>query len=382
MSAPRYNQNYTFHFWDLSSKTYIDGLPVESATYASELRGAGTATGTIPLYDPSLAAQRVLDATIPERTVVGVERGNALVWMGRVVPTRDYDSTTGRLTINAEECVGTFDHREMPTLSLTGTDQLDIARQIITAAQSGAGGDLWITASTGTSGVTRDMSWAATDHTSCLAALTDLSEMDKGFEWCTRVQWDANRSPVQTLLLGYPRVGQVAPAYGALLAYDRFGAGGGNIASFTWSEGAGMATQVTETTDTDDGVHLEAVSTNQNLLDTGWPRLEVTANVDGVSGTTAQADLQAAADALAAKSNGIVVTATAIVRGGPGFAIGGDWMLGDDLTARISDFRHPPKPNGSPGWVGTLRVVGYETTVGVEGAETYSLTLADFNVVP
>src|SRR3954452_21694074 len=108
--------DYRYHFHGLRSGLHIDTLPMENVSFSYELRGVGTFTGDLPLYDPHLDARRIMEATIPDHTKVYVERDNALVWGGRLVPPRDYDSTNRRITVVGEETLGVFDKRFLPSL--------------------------------------------------------------------------------------------------------------------------------------------------------------------------------------------------------------------------------------------------------------------------
>lgn len=364
--------DYAYHFYDLAG-TRLDVLPLENASHSVELRGVGTLTGDLPLYGDGLSAGRVRDATIPDRTKIYVERDNALIWGGRLVPPRGYDSTSGRLTVNAEETLGVFGQRFLPSLTYTGVDQLDIARDLLTRLQADDGGDMALALQAGASGALRDRTYAAGDKTTALQALTDLSELPGGFDFATQTVWGPT-GPEEKLLLGYPRLGRSRGASGLVLTYDAFGLGG-NVASYTWEDGPGLFTRSWASTETEEGVQLVAATTNSQLITAGYPLLEQSEDYEGV---VALADLQAHADALSVYGGGHHVTATFTVKAGPDLEIG-DWVLGDDVMCRISDWRFPPdRVTGAPGFAGYLRIVGAETTPGPKGAETYVFTMGDF----
>lgn len=365
---------FKYHFYDIRTQAHLDALPMEDVAFTTELRGVGTFTGTIPLYGDGLDASRVLEATIPDRTKVYVERDQALVWGGRVVPPRSYDASTGRLTVNAEESLGAFALRFLPSLSYTQVDQLDIARSLITSMQSDVGGDMGISFGDELSGVLRDRNYAAFDRTVGLTALTDLSQVINGFEFATQVGWGSDGAPQEKLLLGYPRMGRTRAASGLVLELNRFGSVQGNIVTYTWEDGGGLYTRSWASTETEEGVQMVAMAQDDTLLAAGYPLLEESQQFEGVTDLTT---LQAHAVAMSVYSAGHHVTAAITVQAQPGFELG-DWVLGDDVLVRISDWRFPPDASGTPGFADYLRIVGASVKPGVEGEESYSFTMADF----
>lgn len=366
---------YRYHFYDWRTGERIDTLPVEKVSFSTELRGVGTFSGELPLYGDGLSADRVMAATIPHRTKLYIERDEALVWGGRVIPARDYDSGTGRLSLNAEETLGAFEERFLPTLSYIGIEQLNIARGIISTLQAESGGNMGLVLGGGVSGRKRDRNYAAADRTTGLNALTNLSEVIDGFEFVTEVTWGANGKPTETLLFGYPRIGRARGASGLVLEVDRFRSNGGNVAGYTWSDGPGLYTRSWATAETDEGVQLVASATNTALLTVGYPLIEQAQDFDGVVWLST---LQEHANALSTYSAGHRVTATFTVHAAPGQELG-DWQLGDDALVRISDWRFPPDPaSGAPGFADYMRIIGVQVSPGTDGAETYTFTMADF----
>lgn len=367
---------YRYHLHDLASGARIDTLPLEQVAFSQELRGVGALRASVPLYGSGLDAARVLQATIPDHTKIFVERDNALVWGGRLVPPRSYDSTSGMLSLAAEETIGAFAYRYLPTLTFAQVDQLDIARALISTPQADPGGNMGVGATSGASGVLRDRNYNAADQTVVLTALTDLSEVEGGFEFATQTAW-AGGVPTETVLLGYPRLGRAGADTGLVLEYDVFGGGGGNIVSYSWDDGPGLFTRSWAATQTDEGVQLTASATNSGLLGQGYPLLEQSQQFEGISNL---ATLQAHANAMSAWAAGHHATAKVTVMAQPGVEIG-DWQLGDEALVRISDWRFLPDPGaGTPGYVGYMRIMGVQVTPGVQGEEEYEFTMGDMLV--
>lgn len=367
---------YRYHLYDPNNHVIIDTLPFENVTFTQEVRGVGTFSGDVPLYADGLSAGRVLDATIPDRTKVFVERDGALVWGGRIVPGRDYDSATRHLTINATETLGVFELRFLPTLAFFGKDQMFIARQIFASlmATGGSGVDLLLD-STLMSGQLRDRAWNLGDRNTGLQALTDLSEQLGGFEFCTSVTWGSTGLPEETLLLAFPRLGRLRSSAAQVLEYDLFGTPG-NVVSYTWSDGAGLFTRSWADTQTAEGVQLVAKQDNPTLLAAGYPMLEQAQSFTGIPSLAA---LVPHAKAMAAFSNGHRAVATFVVSAAPGMELG-DWSLGDDVMVRISDWRFPPDPKtGAPGFADFMRIAGVSVSPQTGATpERYTFTMATF----
>ncbi|MEW9530751.1 hypothetical protein [Microbispora sp. NPDC049125] len=367
--------DYRYYFYDISTKRLIDTLPMEEVNFGWELRGVGTLSGNIPLYADDLPAQRVREAVLPYRTKVFVERGGQLVWGGWINEEPGYDSSSGVISIKAEESLGYFANRTMPTVTYTQVDQLPMACSFIATAQADPGGDFWIhTDPTQLSGRLRDRSYSQFDQSPVLTALTQLSEVIDGFDFTSQVIW-VGGMPYESLVLGYPRLGRITNTSGVVFEFDRF-VGGGNVESYTWADaGTPMATKTWANTETDEGVQLTAHSDRPDLIADGYPIMEYSESFDGITNFST---LQEHADALATYRAGPRITAQFTVKAQPGLEIG-DFLIGDDVLVRISDWRFPPDPaSGAPGFIGYLRITGCNVRAGVEGEEEYQFTCADF----
>lgn len=368
--------DYRYYFYDVSTKRLIDVLPMASVSFGWELRGVGTLAGSIPMYADDLPAERVADALHPYRTKIFVERDGALVWGGWINEEPAYDSSSAVVSVRAEESLGYFANRSMPTVEYSQIDQLTIARSMITTAQAEPGGDFWISVDPSViSGVLRDRSYAQNDQSPVLTALTQLSEVIDGFDFASQVVWVGNL-PYESLVLGYPRLGRPTSASGVVLEFDRFSGAGGNVESYTWADaGVAMATRAWATTETDEGVQLTARAERPDLIADGYPIMECSERFDGIVDFTTLADHAAA---LALYRSGPRITAQFALKPQAGIEIG-EFTLGDDVLVRISDYRFPPDPsNGAPGFLGYLRLVGASVQVDDDGDEDLTFTCADF----
>lgn len=366
---------YRYLFYDISTRRLIDTLPMSGVQFGWEVSGIGTFSGNIPLYADDLPAARVRDAILPYRTKIFVERDRQLCWGGWIHQEPAYDSATGQVQVQAEESLGYFARRNMGTVTYSGQDQLDIARSIIASMQAQPGGDMWINLDpTVLSAVVRDRTYSQFDQSPALQALTQLSEVINGFEFCTQVTYDGNQMPYELLILGYPQVGRRLEASGVVLEYDRF-TGQGNVESFTWSDaGTPMATKVWANAETDEGVQLTASAERTDLISAGYPLMEANESFDGV---TSYETLLDHANALQEFRGAVRIAAEVTVKAQPSIQLP-DVLLGDDFLVRMSDWRFPPGQGGAPGLVTYLRMVGCQVSPGVEGEETYTFTMADF----
>lgn len=366
---------FRYLFYDVSSHRLIDALPMTDVSFGRELSGVGTFSGSIPMYADDLPAQRIRDAILPYRTKICVERDHQLVWAGWIHEEPAYDSAGGVVVVQAEESLGYFARRYMPTVRYEGQDQLAIARSIIDALQVQPGGDMWITFDASVlSGRLRDRGYSVFDRTEGLSALLQLSEVIDGFEVSTHVSYDGNQMPQEVLALGYPRLGRAGAESGIVLEHDRF-SGTGNIESFTWGDsGTPMCTRVWASSETDEGVQLTAMAERPDLISVGYPLMEAGETFDGVIFTTT---LQEHADALQDFRSDVRIAAQVSAKAQPGLTIE-DFAVGDEFLCRFSDWRFPPGQGGAPGLVQYLRMVAFTVAPGVEGQESYTFTMAPF----
>lgn len=363
---------YLFYSW---GGQFLDALPVQGATPTWEVSAPGTFTGTIPTLDTGLSQPRVRAATWPLRTKLFVERDGALAWGGRLVEPRVWDSSARAVTINAEETTGYLGDRYVPTLSLLGQDQIAIAQQVVAAVQAVPNGNanLNVVPVNGMSGVLRDGVYSQWDFTYALQALTDLTEMESGFEFATSVSWSGG-VPLEVLQLAYPYLGRRGAASPLVIEYNELT--GGNCLSYSWPDGPGLLTRVWSSATTPDGVLLVASRDNPDLIDAGYPLLEGKFDFTSSKPTT-QATLQAYANRQAGWADGERTAAQFTVQASSSFHAG-IFTIGDDVRVRITDDDYPPGPNGEPGFDGYMRMGQAQLATDQNGLETYQVTMLDY----
>lgn len=369
---------FQYWFYDWTTKTLLDVLPVENTAATWEVNAPGTFTGDMPMYDPSLSPSRILAATQPVRTKLFVTRNTVPIWGGRLIEPRSYDSSTGRVTINAEETIGYFKYRFLPTLWLYGYDQIAIAENVLSNLQGVPGGsaNLNVVAPGGMSGIMRDGVYSMQDFTDGLTAITDITEMEFGFEFGTQVAANpAGGMPIETLLLAYPRLGRIGPASPLVFDYNE---GRGNVINYQWPDGPGLFTRTWADATTPDGVQLEAPYNASNLLNAGYPLLEQRVDYSSAKPTTL-AQLQSYANKQGKICGQELVAATFTTIAQAGTTVVGDWRLGDDVMVRITDGRRfPAGPGGAPGFAGYMRISQAKLATDTSGFEQYQFTLDNY----
>lgn len=363
---------YLFYTW---GGQFIDELPVQSPAPIWPISSAGQFSGQLPLFDPDLSRDRVLAATKPKCRKLFIERDGSLIWGGWITEPRTYDSSAKTITISAEQTVGYFASRYVPTLRLFGQDQVSIAQQVIGAMQDVPGGDagMAVTALNGLSGVLRDGVYSKWDFTPGLQALTDLTEMESGLEFASRVTWRSG-APYEELLIAWPYLGRRRAASPLVIEFHKIS--GGNCTYYNWPDGPGLATRVWSSATTPDGVQLVARKDNTDLLDLGYPLIEVKADFTSSKPTT-QAALQASANRQAGWADGERTAAQFTVMPSALFQIG-DANPGDDVMVRITDDRFPAGPGGRPGFAGWMRIGQLQANPDQQGQETYTVTMLNY----
>jgi hypothetical protein len=367
--------DFRYLFYDWTSNQLLDSFRLESAALGWELNAPGTMTADVPLFDASLPWSRVGPATIPLRTKVFVTRDTELIWGGQIMEPRTYDSTTRQLTITAQETIGYFKSRFVPTLSLLGTDQTTIATTIIGTLEGQADGSAGLNINPALSGMLRDGTYSQYDFVDGLTALTDLTEVQGGLEFATRYSWSNTGFPSEELVLAYPRLGKVAPGQiTTVLEYND--QGGGNIISYTWPEGPGLFTRTWADATTADGVQLDAKYDATALTDAGYPLLEQKVDFSSAKPATLPL-LQAYANQQGAIVGKELVAATFDCKPDSDLVVGA-WALGDDVRVRITDPRWPAGPAGQPGLDTYMRIVSAKVTTDSGGLEEYSFTCDNY----
>lgn len=361
---------YRYLAADLLTNTILDELPLTDVWFDLVLNGAGSFTGRLPIADPLVQAINPMGITIPGRTALYVDRDGVLLW-GGILWTRGYDSADQALVLGGAEFESYFIDRYITTDAVfAATDQLAIARSLITTAQASPSGNLGVVIGSETSGVLRDRTYEGFELKDVLSALQQLAAVDNGFDFAIDVAYVAG-VPTKSLRLNYPRRGQTAARTGWQWEFP------GNIQSYTWPEDA--TTQAVRSWATGGGLgagQLRASYTTTSSLDAGFPLLESKfAYGDVVEPATLQAHATADAKAMSLP----VTIPTLMVRPDVDPTIG-SYITGDEFRLRITDPRFPAPAAGGAGLDTVKRITRIKVTPPGQKEESVLLTLGD--VVP
>ncbi|MEV5509055.1 hypothetical protein [Streptomyces orinoci] len=203
MAAPTYRAL----FCDLRSDQLLDVLPLQGISLDDYIGKTGTASGTIPIATPELAA-RVRATVVPGRTALWIERDREIWWGGIIWTASLQSSARGFLSMQVQ--AGTFDsyldHRMLTdSLDSRGVDQYDIVRTLLDYVQGTNGGDIGITYDGAPSGVARDRSYSRYDLPKIRDLINQLAATENGFEWRIAAYRDPDSGRrVKELQLGSP----------------------------------------------------------------------------------------------------------------------------------------------------------------------------------
>ena len=364
---------YRYLFADLLTNTIIGELPLTGVSFGSQLNQAGTFQGHILLSGVNSTAFNVTDATIPAKCAVYVDRDGVLVW-GGIIWNRSYQSSNQTLSLNAREFESYFEKRRITSDQVfNNIDQLTIAQNLISAAQSVAYGNIGVQIGVETSGVLLSRTYYNYEKKTYYSALQDLSSAENGFDFNIDVAYDGSGAPIKTLNLGYPRIGTTYSATNPSALLFEFPAG--NIVEYEYPEDGSLVANTLYAlgAGSNEG-KLSATYQDTTYLTAGWALYEEQANYSDVTDATYLAQLaEGQVKAVVYPPTIIKIVAPAYVN-----PIYGTYAIGDSARLRITDERFPATGTGTAVQAGldeVYRIVGIEVQPGENGPERVTLTL-------
>jgi hypothetical protein len=358
-------ESYRYLLADLLTNEIIAELPFTGVSFTKQLNQAGTWSGHLLLSGLDSAAFNVEASTIPTRNALYVDYDGTLVW-GGIIWGRSYSNSSQVLTIQAREFESYFERRRIVTSQIfTATDQLTIARNLISLAQSSPYGDIGVQMGVETSGVLLSREYYSYEGKNYFNALQDLSRAENGFDFTIEASYDGSNTPIKTLILGYPRTGTV---YSASDPYAIMFELPGNIVDYEYPEDGAIAANTVYAlgAGSNEG-KLIAVATDSTKTIAGYPLLEEAANYSDVTDQTYLGQLalgQVNAISYPPTTMRVVIPADDT----PSL---NDYSLGDDARIRITDNRFPNTLDA------VYRIVGITVTPGEDGPERVTLTLTN-----
>jgi len=355
---------YRYLFADLLTNQILAELPITNVNFTQQLNSAGTLSGSLLVSDTVEQSSNIFNATIPSRTALYVDRDGVLVW-GGIIWSRDYDSTSQHVSINAQEFESYFSRRRITSNAVfTNTDQLTIAKSLINTAQAVTGGNINVLTGSETSNILINRTYYGTELKPVYQALMDLSQSTQGFDFNIQVSYNSANQPIKTLKLGYPLSGVRYSATNPSAPVFEFPAS--NIIEYQYSEdGSLTANQFTVFGAGSNEGQLQAVATSASQITAGWPLLEDVANYSDLTDATLLSNI--AIGRLNASINppvSLKITAPPYVA--PTL---GTYSIGDDIRIRIADERFP---NGLDS---IYRLIGLSVSPGESSGERVVLSL-------
>ncbi len=355
--------DYRFLAYDLRTNTPIAELPLSIRTFGGVLNGAGAFNAALPVEVATAALHR--SATIPERTIVYVDRDGVLL-DGFIIWTRSRKPSQPMSIAGAS--IPSYFKRNAIVANLTyaATDQFAIARGIIDHLQSQAGANIGIVTGSATSGVTRDRRYYGYERKNVGDAVAELAAVENGFDWSIDVAWSAG-VPVKTLNLSYPRRGRIAGSTGVVFATQK------NILDYEFVEDGTRSARTVDALGAGDGADMRiSTAADTALLDAGYPLTRETISHKDV---TVQATLDAHATA-AMRARATTPTFLSLTVDPNDIDAGlGTWIVGDDVLVQITDEHFPVQADGTAGYSAYHRILAYEVDVPDTGPETVRVTL-------
>lgn len=374
--------HYTYEFVDLLTDAQIcKDLDLRDVSYERRIGEAGSFSASLDITDEVSAGKvaRILPrhpedlSTGPGRTLVHVYR-NGVVWGSFVIWAASV-SWQGRgpitVSINGTSLESYLSHVKIrEDVPYEGWDQIDIARDLITRMQSTPRYDIGLQFQAGTSGVTRDRVYLASEGSTYGERIAELAAVQNGFEWAIQVVDNGDGTRSRVVAWGAPKLGSPATGHkfmqpGAVLSWQEdIDSLRGGTAFQTRGE------SINEDASTTSEPLVSQVVLAQAHIDAGWPGLDVTADYSSVSEVDT---LDSYAQWWATNRGGAVRVHQATVRL-PANTSYGPGNLGDTVTFMLSNPWWPIE-NGQASFAKAWRVVGMAFKPPAKGSGQEECTL-------
>ena len=367
--------SYRYLFADLITNQILAELPLTGVSFGQQLNAAGTMSGHLLLSGVNAAGLNVLNATIPGRTAIYIDRNGQLVW-GGVLWQREYSSADQLVKLTAREFLSYFERRRITdgtgtaygALAYTGIDQLQIAQSLVSNAMGAAYGNIGLLynqdpLSTATSGVTLSRVYYNYELKTVFNAISDLSKQINGFDFEISVYYDGGGNPAKSFNTYYPRSGVMYNATNPSAPVFELG---GNIAEYNYLEdGSKAINQIYALGAGSNEGKLINIANDSVKLTAGWGLLEDQANYSDITDPTVLSGL-ATGQITAVSYPPITLKIVAPPYVNPTF---GSYEVGDEVRVRILDSFFPN------GYDAIFRIIGLTVAPGEDGPERITLTV-------
>lgn len=289
---------YRYIFEDTLTRIKSAAIPMYGVNLQSYLNTQaqsnkfGAFTGTFRADLPGFRVQELLDATIPYRSNLWVERDGSLIW-GGYVTSRTYQSESLTYQIYAQT-FDTFTQGDFHVADGTITDDpQNVIIQQWNTMQARTNENLGVVIPTAvTSAGNMVSSWVGTDNT----PTSDLiaTAVKSGAEY--RFDYAYSTTGVRTATLRVGRwdlpnltIGSPVSSQSTTLKYP------GDLSNYWLAEGSGSALTILSIGKANGASTPRSTQTNTPLLNTGWPNYQAKENWSDVSDQTTLTNMTIAA---------------------------------------------------------------------------------------
>jgi hypothetical protein len=219
--------SYSYLVTDLRSNLVLAELPMTGVSYSNVLSGTGDFSGSVYI-DPAYHLKDLKEVTYPGRVGLYILRDTTCQW-GGILWKRSYDSTSRKISLQGQTFESYMERRfQSQTLSFSQTDQLLIAQRLIDVQL----GPIHVEIDQSLSGVLRDRNMFWYEYKTIGKELSDLANLENGFEYNIKVSMDPTGAFQRKLVFGYPQLGMTASQTPHVFDYP------GNISDFALTEDA------------------------------------------------------------------------------------------------------------------------------------------------
>jgi hypothetical protein len=319
-------------FGDLRTGLVSAEMALQGVTLNNKLNGIGNMGATLVLDQSGQQNIDLVNATIPGKSFVVVERDDVPIWDG-IVWTRTYQAQAKIMQLSMKSREGYLEKVLLDTnFTAESEEQRNIMVDLFTLLQADPNRNLGITVppATYSDAVLRNVSVLASEYKSFFSVISAIADGENGFDWNIETQ-RVGDSYLRSLRIGYPYLGSTSTT---ALSFDYPGA----ITNYYETEGmSGAGTKVILLGSGEGSAMITSTAENTAMYDNGWLRYDATYSRKDITDQTA-------ADSLVLQQAGLrkppMATLKVFVKADiePVF---GTYNLGDTASIFIKDARHP-----------------------------------------
>lgn len=337
---------FRYLFADLLTNRVNLEVPCYGVSYNGLLNKASDGTCSINLDRSGYNNQDVIDATVPGKTAMYIDRDGVLIW-GGIVWSRTYQAQAKVFSYTLQ----TFESYAYKvaieeTLAYADEDQRNILCELFVHMQQKLQTDIGIQVDPGypfTPSITRTVTFDVNDAWTYGKAIDYMIEYDQGFDYYIDVFY-AEDGSIGRRIRTDNVLGAAVENTGLVFDYP-----GGNVSNYWWPENASRGAVSVIGYGSGDITKLTSKVTQTDLLDAGFPNIqEIYSNSD--------VSVQATLDSQTAQQGRLLRIPITVptVELNPNTVPVGTWQMGDYAKLEIEDARFPAGLNT------TVRVIGYE----------------------